>query len=169
MASFARSPADSSHDDATPETAMMIRDFRSKLLALPLAAGLLATWAASPPHRPTPKIAAKATRTGKDALGDWTTDAPGVRRKLTLEDLPKPKDTASAKNQPKMVKRPEGAWPKAPEGFKVEEFATGLTNPRVIMTAPNGDIFVAESMANRVKVLRDTNDDGKPDTIEVFA
>ena len=25
-----------------------------------------------------------ATLTGKDALGDWTTDAPGVRRKITL-------------------------------------------------------------------------------------
>src|SRR5579864_168002 len=80
------------------------------------------------------------TLTGKDALGDWTSDSPGVRRKITVDDLARPYDTPSAKNQPKMVKRPEGAWPKAPEGFKVEEFATGLTNPRVIMTAPNGDI-----------------------------
>ena len=40
----------------------------------------------------------KSVLTGKDALGDWTTDAPGVRRKLTLDDLAKPFDTPSVKN-----------------------------------------------------------------------
>jgi glucose/arabinose dehydrogenase len=142
----------------------MTRDIRSKLLALPMAAGLLTTWAIADAPR-----AASKTLTGKDALGDWTTDAPGVRRKITVDDLPKPFDSPSAKNQPRVVKRPEGAWPKVPEGFKVEEFATGLTNPRVIMTAPNGDIFVAESAAGRVKVFRDSDSDGKPELTEVFA
>ena len=37
--------------------------------------------------------------------------------------------------------------PRAPKGFQVSEFATGLHNPRKIVTAPNGDIFVAESYA----------------------
>src|SRR5262245_28061428 len=69
------------------------------------------------------------TLTGKDALGDWTTDAPGVRRKVTVEDLAKPYDTPSADNHPKMVSRPEGAWPQAPEDFEVTEFATGLKQP----------------------------------------
>jgi glucose/arabinose dehydrogenase len=147
---------------------MMIRELRSKLLALPLAAATLATWAATSSTAETPQVPGK-TLTGKDALGDWTTDAPGVRRKITVADLATPYETPSAKNFPKVIKRPQGAWPKAPAGFKVEEFATGLTNPRVIVTAPNGDVFLAESMANRIKVLRDTNDDGKPDTIEVFA
>src|ERR1700680_1130755 len=49
--------------------------------------------------------------TGSDALGDWTTDAPGVRRKVTVHDLARPYDTPSAKNHPKTVKRPDGAWP----------------------------------------------------------
>ncbi len=65
------------------------------------------------------------TLTGKDALGDWTTDAPGVRRKITVDDLATPYDTPSANNFPRVVRRPEGAWPKAPEGFEVTEFATG--------------------------------------------
>ena len=147
---------------------MMIRDFRSKLLAVPLAAATLATWAVANAPAEAPN-APSATRTGRDALGDWTTDAPGVRRKLTVDDLPRPNETPSAKNLPKVVKRPEGAWPKAPEGFKVTEFATGLTNPRVIMTAPNGDIFLAESQAGRVKVLRDADGDGKPELVQVFA
>ena len=109
------------------------------------------------------------TLTGKDALGDWTTDAPGVRRKITVDDLATPYDTPSANNLPRVVKRPEGAWPKAPEGFEVTEFATGLTEPRVIVRAPNGDLFVAESRANRIRVLRDADGDGKPEVNEVFA
>ena len=43
---------------------------------------------------------ATAVLTGPEALGDWTTDAPGVRRKITLDDLPKPFDTRSANNFP---------------------------------------------------------------------
>jgi glucose/arabinose dehydrogenase len=106
--------------------------------------------------------------TGSDALGDWTTDAPGVRRKITLNDLARPYDTPSARNHPRLVKRPEGAWPKAPAGFTVTEFATKLTVPRVIVRAPNGDLFVAESGANRLRVLRDADGDGKPEKSEVF-
>jgi glucose/arabinose dehydrogenase len=111
---------------------------------------------------------AKPTLMGHDALGDWTTDAPGVRRKVTLDDLDKPYATPSANNHPKVVKRPEGAWPKAPEGFEVTEFATKLAQPRIITCAPNGDLFVAESQANRIHVLR-VGADGKPEINEVFA
>jgi glucose/arabinose dehydrogenase len=109
------------------------------------------------------------TLTGQDALGDWTSDAPGVRRKVTVGDLARPYDTPSAKNHPKMVARPEGVWPKAPEGFEVTEFATKLVEPRVIVRAPNGDLFLAESRANRIRVLRDSDADGKPEVNEVFA
>jgi glucose/arabinose dehydrogenase len=106
---------------------------------------------------------------GQDALGDWTTDAPGVRRLITLDDLAAPFSTPSAQNGPRMIKRPEGAWPKVPEGFKVTEFATGLAGPRVIVRAPNGDVFLTESSAGRLRVLRDKDGDGKPEVIEVFA
>ena len=106
--------------------------------------------------------------TGKAAMTDWTSDGPGVRRKLTVNDLPEPNPRESARNQPKLVKRPEGALPKVPAGFTVREFVTGLNNPRVILTAPNGDFFVAESKADRVRVLRDADNDGKPELNEVF-
>jgi glucose/arabinose dehydrogenase len=111
----------------------------------------------------------RATLTGKDALGDWATDAPGVRRKITLSDLATPYETPSANNFPRIVRRPQGAWPKAPEGFKVTEFATGLVEPRVIVRAPNGDLFLSESGANRVHILRDADGDGQPELSEVFA
>jgi glucose/arabinose dehydrogenase len=109
------------------------------------------------------------TLTGKDALGDWTTDAPGVRRKVTLDDLAKPYDTPSADNFPHVVFRPKGAWPKAPKGFEVTEYATRLVEPRVIVRAPNGDLFLAESRANRIRLLRDADGDGKPEVNQVFA
>jgi glucose/arabinose dehydrogenase len=112
---------------------------------------------------------AKDVLVGRDALGDWTTDAPGVRRKITVADLAPPYETPSAKNFPKVVERPKGAWPKAPEGFKVNEYATGFRNPRKLITAPNGDIFLAESEANQVKVLRDADGDGKAEVVTVYA
>jgi glucose/arabinose dehydrogenase len=123
---------------------------------------------ASLAHGDYPKPSGR-TLTGKDALGDWTTDAPGVRRKITLNELATPYETPSANAFPRIIKRPEGAWPKAPEGFEVTEFATKLVEPRVIVRAPNGDLFVAESRANRIHVFRDADGDGKPEVNEIFA
>ncbi len=41
-----------------------------------------------------------AVLTGHDALGDWTTDSPGLRRRITIDDLAKPFETPSANNFP---------------------------------------------------------------------
>ena len=46
---------------------------------------------------------------GQGAMGDWTTDAPGVRRRITTADMPPPYATRSAEAFSKIVKRPEGA------------------------------------------------------------
>jgi glucose/arabinose dehydrogenase len=100
---------------------------------------------------------------------DWHQDAPGVRHKITLADLPPPYATKSASNSPREVRRPEGAEPRVPAGFKIEQYASGFSYPRYLLTAPNGDLFVTESNENSVKVLRDTNGDGKPDLTETFA
>ena len=110
----------------------------------------------------------KGVLTGEAALGDWTTDAPGVRRRITIAELAAPYATESARNFPKVAPRPEGAMPQVPAGFKVEVFASGLNRPRMLRTAPNGDLFVAESDANRVRVLRDADGDGRAEVNEVF-
>ncbi|MEP6789709.1 MAG: sorbosone dehydrogenase family protein, partial [Acidobacteriota bacterium] len=107
--------------------------------------------------------------TGQGAMGDWSTDAPGVRRLITTADLPKPFESTSAVNSPKLIKRPDGAMPVVPKGFKVEEFASGLKNPRLIRTAPNGDLFVAESQANLIRVFRQGKNGGKPEVDEVYS
>ncbi|HVF72125.1 MAG TPA: sorbosone dehydrogenase family protein [Chthoniobacterales bacterium] len=100
---------------------------------------------------------------------DWKHDAPGVRHKYTSADLPAPFTSESASNSPKEVKRPAGAEPKVPAGFKIELYASGFSYPRYLLTAPNGDIFVTESRENSIKVLHDENNDGKPDRTETFA
>ena len=110
-----------------------------------------------------------AVRTGASAFGDWTSDAPGVRRKITVADLPPPFATESAGNGPRIVAPPEGARPKVPPGFKVEQFASGLHDPRLLRVAPNGDIFIAESYANRIRVMRAADGASKPERSEVFA
>ena len=107
--------------------------------------------------------------TGKRAMGDWTSDAPGVRRKITVNDLPPPGSNALAIDPPRVVRRPDGAQLQAPPGFKIEMYASGFRDPRFLLTAPNGDIFVTESRANQIKVLRDTRGAGKPDITELFA
>src|SRR5438046_1135322 len=107
--------------------------------------------------------------TAKAAIGDWRSDAPGVRRKITVADLPPPTSNILAINRAHVIGRPTGAQLRVSPGFKIELYASGFRDPRFLLTAPNGDIFVVESRANQIKVLRDTNGDGKPDVTETFA
>jgi glucose/arabinose dehydrogenase len=100
---------------------------------------------------------------------DFRYEAPGVTRKITASDLPEPYATESARNGPDLVARPENVWPVAPDGFKVELYAAGLENPRWLRTAPNGDIFLAESDPGRIRVFRGMTNDGKPELSAIFA
>ncbi len=113
--------------------------------------------------------AADSVLTGAAAFGDWRTDAPGVRRKITVQDLPPPGATPSADNFAPVIQRPPGAKLKVPTGFKVAEFAGGLDRPRLIRAAPNGDIFVAESHAGKIVALRAPDGAAKPTRVETFA
>jgi glucose/arabinose dehydrogenase len=100
---------------------------------------------------------------------DFRYEKPGTTRKITVNDLPKPFATKSAENGADVVSRPENAWPVAAAGFKVELFASGLDNPRLLLTAPNGDIFLAESDPGRIRVFRGMTSDGKPEQSAIFA
>ena len=100
---------------------------------------------------------------------DYRFERPGTIRHLTVQNLPAPYATKSAGNGPDLVPRPANAWPQAPEGFKVEQYANGLNNPRLIITAPNGDFFVAEGDAGDIKVFRGITGDGRPQQVSTFA
>jgi glucose/arabinose dehydrogenase len=112
--------------------------------------------------------------TGKQAFSTTASLKPGVAHKITAKDLPKPGDTPSG-NTPggRGAVRPADAMPQAPAGFKVSMYVgEGLSTPRQMRTAPNGDIFVAETVggaAGGVKIFRGLTADGKPQQTSVFA
>jgi glucose/arabinose dehydrogenase len=109
------------------------------------------------------------------------------------DTLPVPYATKSVKNYSKVIGWPENKTPIAPSGFKVTKFAEGLQNPRWIYVTPTGDILVAEAnteskgikkvgdkisgkaesqntgeSANRITLLRDKNQDGKPELTQIL-
>ena len=104
---------------------------------------------------------------GSAAFGGIGQDRPGLRRHITAADLPPPGKSTS--NTAEVVPMPAGAKPRVPSGFSVDLVASGLSEPRVIRTAPNGDVFVAESRANRVRILKLSPGSAKPARNEVFA
>jgi glucose/arabinose dehydrogenase len=149
------------------------------LVTLPALIGLALTAAAQQP-----------LLTGQAAFTDYAQQDPGVRHKITLADLPEPNPAEAVDNGPRVVPKPADAWPTAPAGFKVILFAGGdstpmqrsddrrQTNqavqgtfvmPRLIRFAPNGDLFLADSQAGIVFVLRGIGANGKAQTIEKFA
>jgi glucose/arabinose dehydrogenase len=107
--------------------------------------------------------------TGQAAFTDAFHESPGIRRHLTWADLPAPAPEQSVDNGPNVVPRPTTSWPIAPKGFKVDLYATGLDNPRLLRLAPNGDLFLAESASGKIKVFRGVGPDGKPLQTSVFA
>ncbi len=132
-------------------------------LALSLAAsvalaGLIAATAACSQAGPDQTV-----RNGDVVVfGDYKADAPGVHHKVTVADLPAPFATPPGVAQASVVPPPPGALPKVAAGFTVAPFATGLEGPRKLRVAPNGDIFVAEQPAGRVRVLRVADGGTKP-------
>ena len=107
-------------------------------------------------------------------------------------NLPAPFASKSVRNYCKVIGWPQGKTPTAPTGFKVSLFADGLDNPRNILVAANGDVFVSEAnteikglekigasiigatksedldkSANNIILIK-TNNDGSPGAKTVF-
>lgn len=82
--------------------------------------------------------------------------------------LPAPFETKSAGNGPDREKPPAGFLPTVPAGFRVNVFAADFKVPRWLTVAPNGDIFLADSGAGQVLVLRDPKNSGGAQEREVF-
>jgi glucose/arabinose dehydrogenase len=114
-------------------------------------------------------VAQSGVREGKDAFGSWQADKPGTIRLIRPKDLPEPGATRSSANMSRVVRKPAGAAPQVPPGFKIGLFAEGLSGPRVIRVAPNGDVFVAETHAGRIRVLRAAAGASTPSVNETYA
>ncbi len=123
-------------------------------------------------------------------FADYTQQQPGTKHKVTVADLPAPAPDQAVDNGPSLVPRPNDAWPKAPAGYKVTLYAGGdaapmtraentkeihaaksgtFAQPRLMRTAPNGDIFLSDTEAGIVFVMRGVGPDGKAAQIERFA
>jgi hypothetical protein len=113
--------------------------------------------------------ASGAVRSGASAFGNYHADAPGVRRRITVADLPAPYATPDSDNGPDVVDRAPDAKPSVPPGFTIDLYADGLSNPRAIRAAPNGDLFVAESAGGKIRVLRAKDGARRAEQVIVFA
>jgi len=84
-------------------------------------------------------------------------------------NLPSPYATKSSANAPSRVSPPQGFLPTVPAGFKINVFATGFKRPRWLIVAPNNDIFLADTGAGEIIILRDPQNTGGAQTREKFA
>lgn len=99
--------------------------------------------------------------------GAWTEDKPGDLHHITVDQLVAPYGTDSAGNGPKVAKRPDGAMPAVPKGFKVSIFADDTARARYALRAPNGDIILADTGRDRITILRPNGE--QAGTANVFA
>jgi glucose/arabinose dehydrogenase len=132
----------------------------------PTALWLLAIALAAPAHA---QSSAPAGAPFGTSSGDWRADAPGKMHRIVLDALPPPFASNSSNNTPSVVAQPPSARLRVPPGFAVQRFAEGLNAPRIVRVAPNGDIFVAESLAGRIRVLRAADGASRPTLNTVFA
>ncbi len=136
---------------------------------------------------------AAQTITGSSAFADAFQQKPGASRKITAADLPQPNPGESVDNGARVVARPDGVLPLAPPGFTVSLYAGGdggptpapdghfserlgnappkgtFQQPRLVRTAPNGDVFLSDSFAGTVFVLRGLGPDGKAQVVSKYA
>jgi len=84
-------------------------------------------------------------------------------------DLPSPFATKSSDNAPGEVRMPDGFLPTVPNGFHVNVFAKDFKAPRLLTIAPNGDIFLADTGADQIVILRDPTHTGGAQERVVFA
>jgi glucose/arabinose dehydrogenase len=112
---------------------------------------------------------AKASQGNLSAFSDCHSQSPGRVHHIRIADLPDPYATPSVDNAADLIPRPSDAWPQAPPGFRVQLYACGLQNPRLIRMAPSGDVFLAESAPGTIRVFRGIASDGHARQSEVFA
>ena len=87
--------------------------------------------------------------------------------RISVEELPLPGATPSAKRFPQLVAKPTDPRLAVPEGFRVEIFAEGLDRPRTLANAPDGDVLVVLSRANQIVRLRDVRRGTSKDAAKV--
>ncbi len=101
-----------------------------------------------------------------DNAQNWKNDAPGREHRIDVAALPAP--SQSSADFPRIVPKPDDAQVKLPPGFKLAVFTRDVEKPRIMRIAPNGDIFLSETQAGRVKVLHPSADGTSVASSSVF-
>ena len=97
--------------------------------------------------------------------------APALRAQVTggkKPELPPPFASKSVNNAAEEAKPPKGFLPNVPQGFKINVFAADFKGPRWMALAPNDDVFLADTAAGKIVVLRDPQQTGSAQQNEVF-
>ena len=115
-----------------------------------------------------PAAAPIAVPAGSAQSANWRLDAPGRAHRITAASLPPPFATASTRNNSAVVAKPANAVLSLPPGFHIDTFASGLSGPRKMLVAPNGDIFVTEMRGGRVAVMHPAPDGSRAAATEVY-
>ncbi len=144
------------------------RSLRPLLLAAVWGVALSAC-GAPPSSATSPAPAPAAPPPSTPPFTDYRQEAPGVVRRITVADLPAPYASRAVGNGARIVPRPANAWPRTLPGFKVELYAGGLERPRLLRTAPNGDVLAALTQAGKIQLLRGLDASGKAARSTVFA
>jgi glucose/arabinose dehydrogenase len=118
--------------------------------------------------KPVKAAVPERTQAAPGAGEHWSADAPGRIHEVRASDLPKPFATPSAGNGPQTVPRPQGATPAVPPGFSVTLWATDPDKGRLMVKAPNGDLFVSSMPKRLMKVFRSSTGE-RADTVSTFA
>src|SRR5262245_39172811 len=79
-----------------------------------------------------------------------------------------PAVSAPRPNRGTLAEKPATAMPIVPAGFTVSVYAE-MRAPRMMVYAPNGDLFVSSPATNTITVLRDANNDGVFEARGVYA
>jgi glucose/arabinose dehydrogenase len=79
-----------------------------------------------------------------------------------------PPVSAAKPSRGREVPKPATMFPTAPAGFTVTQYAE-LEAPRMMVYAPNGDLFVSSPEASSITVFRDANNDGTFEARGVYA
>ena len=112
---------------------------------------------AAPPSKFTPTVTNAPLP--DPPFTDFRVEQPGKTRKISPQDLPAPYVTGSSNNGPQLVPRDrKELWPKgAGRLHRPGSTPRDSTTRACSRTAPNGDIFVAESSTGKIKLFRRTS------------
>jgi glucose/arabinose dehydrogenase/cytochrome c2 len=99
---------------------------------------------------------------------NWRLDAPGRPHRISATSMPTAFATPSSRNNSSVAAKPADASLSVPPGFHIDIFSSGLTGPRKMLVAPNGDILVTETRGGRVTVLHPSTDGSRAAGTDVY-